>query len=138
MTDEHITRAALLADFISFGHRIQSGFASIDGLDLSYTQWRILEIVQVQQSCTQTVLARALNTTHANISQVLTRLQKGGYIQREKQGVRRLVTLTPLASQILSAHRAEYEQLVSELLGELSAQEQQIMSMWMARLQGGA
>lgn len=134
MTDEHSARASLVAQFVSYNNRIQSGFKALEGLELSYTQWRVLEIVQVQQICTQTVIAQGLKTTHANVSQVLTRLQNMGYIERQKQGVRRLISLTDRATQVLSEHRDQYEQLVLELLGVLSPQEQQIMSMWMARL----
>ena len=134
MSQDHDARRALVAQCVALNHRINRGFLAIEGMSLSHTQWRILSIVQVQQSCTQKHLSSALNTTHANTSQVLTRLQKMGYIQRQKKGAERWITLSAKAREVLTQHAQAYERLLDEILGPLSPQEQQIMSMWLARL----
>lgn len=101
---------------------------------ISPAQLRLLEALQSLGSCTQATLATTLQSTPANISQLLSKLEALGLITRAARGVSKHIKLTAQGLRELHRLKPQRDALIAERLSALTPQELQIMKMWLERL----
>lgn len=101
---------------------------------ISPAQLRLLEALQSLGVCTQATLAHTLQSTPANISQLLTKLEALGLITRATSGVSKHIKLTAQGLRELHRLKPQRDALIVERLSALTPQELQIMRMWLERL----
>ena len=101
---------------------------------ISAAQIRLLEALATLGVCTQATLATTLQSTPANISQLLSKLEALGLITRDARGVSKHIKLTAQGRRELERLKPLRDTLIAERLSALTPQELQIMRMWLERL----
>lgn len=101
--------------------------ASADHLrhwDLSVAQFDVLAHVGASEGLTQQELADALLVTKGNVCQLLNRMERDGLIDRVAEGRTNHIFLTCKGRGIFNAAVPAHEQLIVQLFGALSTEEQ--------------
>ena len=90
---------------------------------LSQGQFDLLAEIAAEEGINQQTCADRLNVTKGNITQHLSNLEKRGYIQREKSGRDRYVSLTDEGRALFSTIMPVHDLYVKEILSPLTAEE---------------
>lgn len=101
---------------------------------ISPAQLKLLETLHALGGCTQIKLATTLQSTPANISQLLAKLEAQGLITRAAHGVSKHIHITAQGIRTLEHLQPQHDALIAQRLSALTPQELQIMKMWLARL----
>ena len=104
---------------------------------LSTAQFDVLAQVGAAEGCSQQELADRLLVTKGNVSQLLDKMQKRGWIERRQDGRGRgnLLYLTPEGLRIRSAVVPAQEKRIARLFDGLTASERDQLSLLLRKLE---
>jgi DNA-binding MarR family transcriptional regulator len=91
---------------------------------LTVAQFDVLAHIGAAPGVTQQELAEALLVTKGNISQLLTRLEQAGMLERQQDGRTNCLALTAAGQQLIDQVVPVNEVLLEDLFAPLSAAEQ--------------
>jgi DNA-binding MarR family transcriptional regulator len=97
----------------------------MQGLDVSRSQFDLLMQVAFEEGINQKTCAERMNVTKGNITQHIDRLEKGGLIQRQKEGRINSLYLTEAGKDLVSNIMPIHDRRVKEILSVLSQEELQ-------------
>jgi DNA-binding MarR family transcriptional regulator len=102
--------AEVFAGLVRVVHAISTaGAQELRSHGLTPAQYQILVLLHRQPQATQRELTEALGVTKGNVSQLLTRLQEAGLLDRRPEGAANRVVLTDagtaLVRELMPAHR---------------------------------
>lgn len=95
---------------------------------ISTSQWEILSALSADEAVTQQTLAKALFVSEGNITQMLAKMEKLGWIQRRRDWRTNYVTLTASGHALQEKVRALYDDSSSTFFAELNSDEQASLS----------
>ncbi|QTF08615.1 MarR family transcriptional regulator [Brenneria izadpanahii] len=94
--------------------------------DLTKPQYAVLEALDREPELDQLSLGQASATTRATLTEMLSRMEKRGLIERrtdEKDGRQKRVTITPEGRKMLLEARPVADRVTDSLIHELSPEE---------------
>lgn len=105
---EHLSRAAF-ADLVRVVHRVsQAGAQELRGHGLTPAQYQLLAAVGRKPGIVQRELTERLGVTKGNVSQLVTRLEDAGLLDRSRDGAANQLSLTvdgkALVRKLIPAH----------------------------------
>lgn len=101
---------------------------------ISTSQWEILSTLAADEAITQQTLAKALFVSEGNITQMLAKMEKLGWIQRRRDWRTNYVTLTASGHALQEKVRALYDASITTFFAELNSDEQATLSALLAQL----
>ena len=111
---------------LSLGQRILTYFASRSA-DFTIKEMFLIDLLGSRESATMSELAQILSVPLTTMTSMVTRLVKRGYLDRSRTEEDRRIVLVSLSRQgrdIFQQHRYEYIRTVSEVLGDVTEEEQ--------------
>jgi DNA-binding MarR family transcriptional regulator len=96
----------------------------LEAYHLSTAQFDVLAQVFANQGCTQQEIAQALLVTKGNISQLLTRMEHDGLLERRSEGRSNALFLTTKGRTLAQLVIPAQEALINRLLQGLSVEQQ--------------
>lgn len=106
---------------------------------LTVAQFDTLMQIKVYQPLTQGELAEKTTVTQGGISRMLSRLEKEGYIRREKEWKTKTISLTAEGEEILSQAQPSQEAFQESFFTEaLTPEELQVFSRMMSKIHRNA
>ena len=111
---------------LSLGQRILTYFASRSA-DFTIKEMFLIDVLGSRESATMSELAQILSVPLTTMTSMVTRLVKRGYLDRSRTEEDRRIVLVSLSRQgrdIFQQHRYEYIRTVSEVLGDVTEEEQ--------------
>jgi DNA-binding MarR family transcriptional regulator len=126
--DDHLRNAIAGLDelILSLGQRILTYFASRSA-DFTIKEMFLIDVLGSRESATMSELAQILSVPLTTMTSMVTRLVKRGYLDRFRTEEDRRIVLVSLSRKghdIFREHRHEYIRTVSEVLGDLTEEEQ--------------
>lgn len=122
---------ALVAVVIKVSRR---GGERLKRWDLSPAQFDVLTQVGKQPGLSQQELAERMLVTKGNVSQLLAKLDKQGFVRREQAGVTHSLFLTNRGTSLLSEMLPDYDQFLAEQFAVLSQEEQEVLEKVLVKL----
>lgn len=111
---------------LSLGQRILSYFASRSA-DFTIKEMFLIDVLGSRESATMSELAQLLSVPLTTMTSMVTRLVRRGYLDRSRTEEDRRIVLVSLSQEgreIFRQHRREYIRTVSEVLEDLTEEEQ--------------
>jgi DNA-binding MarR family transcriptional regulator len=102
--------------------------------DLSTAQFDVLTHIGARAGITQQELAESLLVTKGNISQLISRMERDGLVQRRHEGRRNCLELTAAGMELYAAAVPAQEAAIDELLGALTPAERRNLLNLLRRL----
>lgn len=120
----------LLVDMFNQILTLEENFLKSKGIPLSMSEVHTLEAIEKSEGKTMSEIARKLRITQGTLSVNINRLTKKGYVYRvQDEKDRRIyrLKLTDKAIAILEVHGVFHEQLIDQLVANLSAEEKSLL-----------
>jgi DNA-binding MarR family transcriptional regulator len=95
----------------------------VQDLNVSRYQFDLLMQVAFEEGINQQTCAERMNVTKGNITQHVDRLEKGGLIQRQKEGRTNCLHLTKVGTDLVTNFMPVHDRRVKEILAVLSQEE---------------
>ncbi len=111
---------------LTLGQRILTYFASRSA-DFTIKEMFLIDVLGARDFATMSELAQILSVPLTTMTSMVTRLVKRGYLDRYRTEEDRRVVFVRLSSQgheIFQQHRQAYIRTVSDVLGDLTEEEQ--------------
>ena len=111
---------------LSLGQRILTYFASRSA-DFTIKEMFLIDVLGSRESATMSELAQLLSVPLTTMTSMVTRLVRRGYLDRSRTEEDRRIVLVSLSQEgreIFRQHRREYIRTVSEVLEDLTEEEQ--------------
>ncbi|EOA3903062.1 MarR family transcriptional regulator [Bacillus cytotoxicus] len=102
---------------------------------LSAAQFDVLAQIGGQERLTQQELGKKLFVTKGNITQLLSKMEKLGWIQREREGTTKYLSLTEKGRALYQETVPPQETFQAEQFGKLNHKEQQQLLELLRKLQ---
>ena len=121
---------------LSLGQRILTYFASRSA-DFTIKEMFLIDVLGSRKSQTMSELAQILSVPLTTMTSMVTRLVKRGYLERSRTEEDRrivLVSLSEKGREIFQQHRYEYIRTVSEVLEDLTEEEQRTILAFMGQV----
>lgn len=134
----HLRNAIASLDelILSLGQRILTYFASRSA-DFTIKEMFLIDVLGSRKSQTMSELAQILSVPLTTMTSMVTRLVKRGYLERSRTEEDRrivLVSLSKKGREIFQEHRYEYIRTVSEVLEDLTEEEQRTILAFMGQV----
>ena len=100
-------------------------------LDLSVNDMHVIEAIGPEKSNRSSTVAKRLSITMGSLTKAVDGLFQKGYVTRERSEEAKrvvLLTLTDKGQKAYQHYRAFHEEMVSEIVGQLSGDEQQVLA----------
>lgn len=118
--NEQMQRLAL-----EWNRGMESAFASES---ITFTQYNAMRKIKEHQPLHQQQLSNLLSVTKGNVSQLVSRLEKAGFVKTEKSGNVKHLTLTPLGDQEVSRLNETAVGADKDFLAVWTEEEQQVLN----------
>lgn len=116
--------AALLRAWVGYRHRLDAELAAAGFDDRGLPDGRVLRICRRTAEPTISQIGRELGITRQGAGKIVASLRDRGYVTLSASatdGREKIVTLTPRATDYLTAHRKAARHVESQLRGEIGA-----------------
>lgn len=120
----------LLVDMFNQILTLEENFLKTKGIPLSMSEVHTLEAIEKSDGKTMGEIAKRLRITQGTLSVNINRLTNKGYVYRvQDEKDRRIyrLKLTDKAIQILEIHDVFHEELIDELVKQLSSEEKDLL-----------
>lgn len=118
--NEQMQRLAL-----EWNRGMESAFAEES---ITFTQYNAMRKIKEHQPLHQQQLSNLLSVTKGNVSQLITRLEKAGFVKTEKSGNVKHLTLTPKGDQEITRLNQTAVSADEEFLAVWTEEEQQVLN----------
>lgn len=95
--------------------------------EISASQWEILSSLSQDEPLTQQELARSLFVSEGNITQMLTKMEKLGWIERKREWRTNYVTLSAAGHALKESVQSIYTSVNDQFFGELTKEERDVL-----------
>ncbi|NLW14876.1 MAG: MarR family transcriptional regulator [Erysipelothrix sp.] len=120
----------LLVDMFNQILSLEENFMKDKGIPLSMSEIHTLEAIERSLGKTMGEVAKQLRITQGTLTVNINRLTNKGYVYRVQDEVDRRIyrlKLTEKAVQILSVHEIFHEELIDQLVSQLSSEEKDLL-----------
>ena len=126
----------LFSGMIRFVQSVQrQAEARLADREVSAGQFQVLSTLERRGALRQKEIVEALGVTKGNVSQLLAKLERAGFVERSAEGVSKVVTLTGPGRALVAELRPSHAAFLAERFAALGSAERRALREILAALE---